>query len=160
MKSKNILTLLVIGIFSISLTSYTQAQAVIGPELQNTLNTAVESVEVVITFRGYDAPGNGEVAILNDAGITVGYLFQSLPMAGAVVTPEQVTALASNQKIKSIYLNKELSYFNNDARAITGVDKVQSNADFTSQNGGFPISGKGIGVVVNDSGVDGTHPDL
>jgi serine protease AprX len=29
-----------------------------------------------------------------------------------------------------------------------------------SRNGGFPVSGKGIGVLVNDSGVDGTHPDL
>lgn len=160
MKSNNILTMLVIGILSISLSNFTQAQAVIGPDLQNTLNTATESVEVIITFWGNDAPDAGELSILNDVGISVGYSFQSLPMAGAIVTPAQITDLASRQEIRSIYLNKELSYFNDDARAITGVDKVQSNAEFTSQNGGFPISGKGIGVVVNDSGVDGTHPDL
>ena len=84
MKSNNILTLLVIGILSISLTNFTQAQAVIGPDLQNTLNTATESVEVIITFWGNEAPDSGELSILNDAGISVGYSFQSLPMAGAV----------------------------------------------------------------------------
>ncbi|WP_210115980.1 S8 family serine peptidase [Hymenobacter wooponensis] len=30
----------------------------------------------------------------------------------------------------------------------------------TARNGGLPVSGKGVGVLINDSGVDGTHEDL
>src|SRR6185295_4320825 len=41
------------------------------------------------------------------------------------------------------------------------VDRVRSDAAFTSFNGGLPVSGKGaFSVVINDSGIDARHDDL
>ncbi|MBW9234204.1 S8 family serine peptidase, partial [Leptospira santarosai] len=56
-------------------------------------------------------------------------------------------------------LNSKLSYSNYDATQLTGVDKARTDAAMKKANGGFPLTGKGVGVVVNDSGVDGTHKD-
>ena len=160
MKSIKLLYLMLIAFLSLALIQTTKGQALLGSDLQTQLTNPKKSLEVIITFWGDEALGDNELAILKDAGVEIGYAFNSLPMAGAIVTPKVVDNLVENPKIRSIYLNKKLDYFNKDGRAVTGVDKVQSNATFTAQNGGFPISGKGVGVVVNDSGVDGTHPDL
>ncbi|MGH3087768.1 MAG: S8 family serine peptidase, partial [Rubrobacteraceae bacterium] len=37
---------------------------------------------------------------------------------------------------------------------------VRTDEDLTRNNGGDTISGDGVGVLVNDSGIDGTHADL
>ncbi len=58
----------------------------------------------------------------------------------------------------SIYLNQPLRYFNEQARQLTGASRVAERpAEF---NRAIPYSGQGITVMVNDSGVDATHPDL
>ncbi|MEX2104161.1 MAG: S8 family serine peptidase, partial [Bacilli bacterium] len=68
--------------------------------------------------------------------------------------------LTLHPEVRSIYLNQELTLYNNDATALTGVDKAQTDATMTKKNGGIPVSGKGVTVVVNDSGIDGTHKDV
>ncbi|WP_290873281.1 S8/S53 family peptidase [Gracilimonas sp.] len=135
-------------------------QAVIGPDLQNALNKITEPVEIIVTFWGDNELNDQEKQILNNAGITSGYYFKSLPIAGVSADQTIINTLASYSEVRSIYLNKELTYYNYEARKITGVDKVQSDPTFTSRNGGMPVSGKGVSILVNDSGVDGTHPDL
>ncbi len=37
---------------------------------------------------------------------------------------------------------------------------MRTDPKLTAGNGGLPVTGDGVGVVVNDSGVDGTHADL
>ncbi|PSL40257.1 serine protease AprX [Planomicrobium soli] len=115
--------------------------------------------QVIVTFRGDQKPTTSQLDLIKKLGIQSAISMQSLPIVGAVATKQQVEQLAQHEDVQSVYLNEKLSYFNADATAITGVDKAQADADFQKQNGGFPVSGKGIGVVVNDSGVDGTHKD-
>jgi serine protease AprX len=43
---------------------------------------------------------------------------------------------------------------------LIGLQRLQTNAAMTARNGGLPVSGKGVGIAIVDSGVDGTHPDL
>lgn len=38
--------------------------------------------------------------------------------------------------------------------------RLRADKDVTARNGGTPVSGRGIGVLINDSGVDGTHDDI
>jgi subtilisin len=83
----------------------------------------------------------------------------SLPIVGALATKAQIEALESSPEVLSIYLNEEVTYYNAESTDITGVNKLRTDNDFRKLNGGLPVSGKGIGVVVNDSGVDGTHKD-
>jgi serine protease AprX len=128
--------------------------------LTDALANSSTPVEAIVTFRGNDAPSSQQVDLLKQVGITSGATLKSLPMAGVLVTADQVQALSKLPEVRSIYLNKKLKYFNYDATALTGVDRVRMDASMTKENKGLPVSGKGVTVVVNDSGVDGTHKDI
>jgi len=132
--------------------------AVVDPLVSKALDTA-SSLEVIVTFKGDSAPTGSQLSLLKTLGIETGISMKSLPIAGVIATKAQIEKLAANPEVQSIYMNRKLSYFNADATAITGVDKARTDDSFRKANGGLPVSGKGIGVVVNDSGVDGTHKD-
>ncbi|MEH7224640.1 S8 family serine peptidase [Bacillus sp. JJ1566] len=119
----------------------------------------VGSLQVIVTFKGDGAPQEHQLNLLKQLGIETGLSLQSLPMAGVIATKTQIQKLAENDQVQSIYLNRKLEYFNADSTELTGVDKVRTDGAMQKANGGFPVSGKGVGVVVNDSGVDGTHKD-
>ncbi|OLS38982.1 peptidase S8 [Alkalihalophilus pseudofirmus] len=115
--------------------------------------------EVIVTFEGEDKPTAAHLSLLERLDVTSAVSLNNLPIVGALVTKGQVERLAENEDVKSIYLNERLEYFNADANEITGVNKVRVDESFTEQNGGLPVTGEGVGVLVNDSGVDGTHGD-
>ncbi|WP_367391238.1 S8 family serine peptidase [Lewinella sp. LCG006] len=151
--------LLTILFFLLSFSSLATAQAYLSPQLTEALALG-EPLEVVVAFQGNDAPTAADLSLLNTLGITQGATLQSLPIAGVIATPAQINSLAANPNVRSIFLNYAIDYENNRATAITGVDQLRTDPIITAQNGGLPVSGHGIGVIINDSGVDGTHPDL
>jgi len=136
------------------------AGASVDPVLRSALASASGPVEAIVTFRGDGAPTATNLALLQQAGVTTGVTLRSLPIAGVLITAAQVDALAAQPDVRSIYFNQALSYDNYDATALTGVDRVRTDVGMIRKNGGLPVTGKGVGVVVNDSGVDGTHKDL
>jgi serine protease AprX len=141
-------------------TAVAQTQsAVIGKSLQDKLASGINSFEVIVTFHGQSSPNLEQLALLKGTGVKNALTLKSLPMAGVVATSSQIQELAKSDQVRSIFLNEELTYYNADAKALTGVDKVRTDSSMTKENGGLPFTGKGIGVVVNDSGVDGTHKD-
>lgn len=136
------------------------ATAFIDPRLTAALANAVVPVEAIVTFNGQGAPTADQVTLLKQIGITTGVTFRSLPMAGVLLTKAQADALARNTNVRSIFLNRTLQYDNAEATQITGVDRVRTDSGMISRNGGLPVTGKGVTVVVNDSGIDATHKDL
>ena len=134
--------------------------AVLGGSLQDALAGAapLEQIEVVVTY-GQDGPLTAaQRDALQAVGVT-GLFFESLPMAGALATPAQVREIAGLGGVQSVWLNEQLTYYNDNANAITGVNRLRADRSMrTSQ--GLPYSGKGVTVVVNDSGIDATHLDL
>jgi serine protease AprX len=134
--------------------------ATVDPQLTDALATATGPVQVVVTFDGEGAPTVGDVELLREVGVTTGLTLQSLPIAGVLATAEQVEALAAAPGVRSVYLNSEVEYENDDYTALTGVDDVRTDSKLTKKNGGLPVTGSDVGVLVNDSGVDGTHSDL
>ena len=134
--------------------------ATVDPLLADALATATAPVQAVVTFDGEGAPDAADVDLLRDLGITTGATLRSLPVAGVLATGDQVEQLAQADGVRSVFLNRELSYENDDYTALTGVDDVRTDDKLTKANGGLPVTGAGVGVVVNDSGVDGTHRDL
>jgi serine protease AprX len=132
----------------------------IDPRLEDALATATDPLQVVVTFDGEGAPTSADVALLSDIGITTGRTFHSLPIVGILATADQVAALEEQPEVRSLYLNREVDYELDDYTALTGVDDVRTDRKLTAGNGGLPVTGDGVGVVVNDSGVDGTHADL
>src|SRR5581483_4972843 len=133
--------------------------AVIGPSLQTKLNQAGTSGEVgmvVVSFNTTTGLQPSHLAALTTAGVAKAFTLPHLGMAAFPATAAQVKTLAANPQVISIWANDRLSYLNNETRVLTGVDRARTDPGFIRYNKGLPITGAGIGVVVNDSGIDGT----
>lgn len=152
-------------------TNLSRAQAVVDALVTEALNPTSEAsltprilkplpLEVIVSFHGSGAPTASQIKILRDVGITNGIAFQSFPIAGVLATPLQVNLLRAQASVRSIFLNRDLQYFNENSTTLTGVDRLREDPAITAQNGGMPVTGKGVGVLINDSGVDGTHEDI
>ncbi|GAA4348809.1 hypothetical protein GCM10023185_05060 [Hymenobacter saemangeumensis] len=137
-----------------------KAQALIDPELQAAVAATPGVHQVIVTFQGSGAPSAAALQALSSVGITKGITLRELPIAGVLATDAQIAQLSADPSVLSLYLNRSLALDNDGATALTGAQRVRLNPAFTMRNGGLPVSGNGIGLVVNDSGIDGTHPDL
>jgi serine protease AprX len=136
--------------------SATTTSAIIDGELVKRFTDLVTPQQVIVTFK---KDSLDQLNLLKAVGLTKGVVFNELPIAGALATKAQVEELSKNENVLSIYYNKPLKYENKEATELTGVDRLRTEDTFRQANGGLPVSGAGVGVVINDSGVDGTHKD-
>jgi serine protease AprX len=138
--------------------------ATLSPTLRSQLNGLTNSASVgvvIISFNTQSGLTEDHLNILRGVGITKGVTFPKLGMVGAVLTAGQVKALASNSSVRSIWSNDRQTYYMNQARMLTGVDRVYLDPVFTTLNAGRPVTGVGgHSVFVIDSGIDATHGDL
>ena len=138
--------------------------ATLGPSLQSKLNGLASDTKVGTVIISFDTTRGLQTAnldALRAVGITKGITLNRLGMVAAVATAGQVRALASDASVRSIWFNDRLSYYDKETRMLTGVDRLRTDRAFTAANGGLPVSGRGdFSVVINDSGIDATHPDL
>ncbi|TBR07254.1 MAG: peptidase S8, partial [Lysobacter sp.] len=136
------------------------ADAHLDPQLVQKLSAAAATDElgVVVTYSQSGPVTAAQVAALQSIGIAKGRTMRSLPIAGVLATPAEIRTLAQRTDVVSIYWNAPLRYFNKEAREMSGAARVVANpADFVRA---IPFSGRGVGVMVNDSGIDATHEDL
>ncbi|SEK71806.1 serine protease AprX [Colwellia chukchiensis] len=136
------------------------AAAVIGSQLEQKLQSmaATDSAMVVVSYDQLDALNTTQLQALLNLGLTQGVQFKSLPIIGVMASPTQITQLAELPGVRSVFANRQLSYFNAEARELTGVEKLQSDEFVT--NNGMTFTGKGVTVIVNDSGIDASLDDL
>jgi serine protease AprX len=144
--------------------SIVASAAKIGSTLSSKIATLPDAAGVGVVIVSFNATSGLNATHLNalrGVGITRGITLQRLGMVATPATAGQVRALARNSAVRSVWSNDQLSYFMNQARVLAGVDKVRADANFTRANGGLPIAGQGnFSAVINDTGIDGTHPDL
>src|SRR5258708_1987823 len=135
--------------------------AVLGPSLSATLPGLADTANVgtvIVAFNTTTGLNASHLAVLQAAGISRGYTLQNLGMVGTPATAGQVRALAANAAVRSIWLNDQLHYLNNQTRVLTGVDKMRTDANFIRANGGVPVRGKGnISLVGYHSTRDAPH---
>lgn len=118
-----------------------------------------DTAEVIVTFRQKTPLTAAQIQSLRDMGLK-GIYFKYLPIAGVKANKLQIQALLKRpQDIRSLWHNDELQYDDEDARYLTSVDQAQAAPELKNANG-EPITGKGVTILVNDSGIDGLHPDL
>ena len=159
---------LAVGLLFSSITPTKHANAFLLKSTVGLLDSTLDSlfkttngpVQVIVTFKSDNGVQEQQVNLLRKVGITNGITFDALPFAGVLATKSQVEALLRNEEVLSVYYNAPIKFENEEATDITGVNKVRTDETFRQLNGGLPVSGKGIGVVINDSGVDGTHKDI
>lgn len=136
------------------------AEAVIGDQLKAKLPalSASEQIMTVVTYDQLEPVTESQIQQLLDLGLAQGVQFSSLPIIGVLATRQQIESLAQQSDVRSIWLNRQLQYFNADQRKITGVEQLQSNEFIQRNNTSF--TGKGVTIMVNDSGIDAAHQDL
>ena len=122
----------------------------IDPILRHALDAAApgELVEAVVVFDQY--PSALALATVRTTGVQV-LPFRMLPMVGVRGTAVQILGLVGLPGVRSIHHNRQLDYFLNQSVPLIGADRVWTE---------LGVTGRGVGVAVIDSGIDGTHPDL
>jgi len=138
--------------------------ATLSPALQSKLGSLADSASVgtvIVAFQTSNGLNDSHLAALRSVGITRGFTLPQLGMVAVPATAGQVRSLAGHSAVRSVWSNDQLYYYMNQARVLTGVDKLTTDANLTRANGGMPVSGQGnFSVVINDSGIDATHNDL
>lgn len=131
------------------------ADAHLDPHLVTRLLTAqpLEQLEIVVGYDQSTPVSDAQLSALRLLGIDTGVAMHKLPIAGALATPAEIHALAKLGDVRAIHLNRALEYYNADARRLSGVDRVQADP-------ALGYTGRGVTVMVNDSGIDATHRDL
>lgn len=157
--SKLFILLIITGVFAI------QAQAAtLSENLRNKLTGLANNASVGMVIVSFKAPNGLQAShlnILRSVGVLGGQTFPKLGMVAQPMTAGQVRALQNNPNIRSIWSNDQLRYYMNQARTLTGVDRLRVDAGMTARNGAIPVSGAGdFSVLVIDSGIDATHQDL
>ncbi|OCW96172.1 S8 family serine peptidase [Alishewanella sp. HH-ZS] len=155
---KTTFTLLSLSL-ALSLSAGSLSAKTLDPQLSNLLQqTSADTLhQVIITFDQQGAPTSSQLEMLNNLGVS-GVSLRNLPIVGALATADQIQQIYARSDVLSVWHNAPLTLENNASTAITGVQQLR--ADQSLRSSGVPFSGRGIGVVVNDSGVDGSHADI
>ena len=133
----------------------------IDPELTARLKSLSGNAQlgVILTFQG-NRVTNSQVAAIQSLGITTGIRMVNFPIMAINASPAQIRQLLAWSELRSIYLNSPLQLYMHQTRPLIGVDRLRKDADITRRNNGVPVSGRGVTIAINDTGVDGTHQDL
>lgn len=131
------------------------ADARLSADLVQQLASALplQQLQVVVVYKQSDPIRPTQLLGLQSLGITRGISFNQLPIVGALATPGAIRQLAKRSDVLSISANRDLVYFNQEARELSGVNLLQADPN-------YGYTGEGVGVMINDSGIDGTHSDL
>lgn len=133
--------------------------ASIDPELADAVAAApLAPTPAAITYE--HPPGEADLNALRALGIGGGVVLNELPMVLTAINSAQLSALRQQAGIASLYANRRYQPYTNASRAFIGVEALRADTEVTGANGGFPVSGRGVGVAVVDTGIDATHPDL
>jgi serine protease AprX len=127
---------------------------VLKPEIDPTLSSLLQSaglsqlIEAVVTLDHY--PTTTDVLAAKSCGVEV-RPFHALPMVAVRGISQQIRSLLALPGLRSIYVNRRLSYFLNQSVPLIDADRVWNELGYT---------GRGVTIAVIDSGIDATHRDL
>lgn len=142
-------------------TAGAQAAPKIDPQLKSRMLTAkaTDLFGLLLTFKG-ERVTDAQAAQVLGLGIRGGYRMNRLPVVAVNATAAQIQRLAGWESLRSIYLNAPVQLYDHQSNPLVGTERLRTDIDITRANGGLPVSGRGITIAINDSGVDGTHQDL
>jgi len=124
----------------------------ISPALETALATAAatDQLEVIVNFDEAATTTEAVVAAARRIGASV-RPFEHLSLMGALATPAQVTALAALPGVTGVYANEKEPLLLFESVATIKADRVHAD---------LGVTGKGVGIGIMDSGVNGLHPGL
>jgi serine protease AprX len=130
---------------------------VLEPALGGLLQTvaATTQLQVIVSYDPAQTTGGALAARLHGLGVGTVRL-KHLPMVFALATPAAVRQIVGLPGVESVYQNRRLRYLLRESTKAIKADAVWT---FNGPTSGY--TGRGVGVMILDSGVDGlTHPGL
>lgn len=99
----------------------------------------------------------GGVASAERVGVKIGTRYDAIKVFVAYGNLAALQALATAPEIEALEANSKIDLFTDTSHKATRGQEVLDGA---LNLAGETIDGRGVGVAVVDSGIDGTHPDL
>jgi len=136
--------------------------SVLDPALATALAGAAPttSLEVIVNYDETVTTRDAVSSAMLNLGAGV-VQFKHLDLVAGVATPAQISAIAALPGVQSVYLNRQLQYYGHGAGlyALMLHESIPTiRADAVHAMG---ITGKGMGIAILDSGIDGLYnPDL
>ena len=130
-------------------------QRTVDPALRAALATATPGDRLVVIVNYDEAVTSSDAmsAAIQNVGSGV-IQFNNLDLVAAFATPAEITAISAFPAVQGVYANKQLRYsaMLHESVATIGADAVRTQ---------LGITGKGVGIAILDSGIDGLYnPDL
>jgi len=130
-------------------------QRTVDPALRAALASALPGDRLVVIVNYDEAATTSDAmsAAIQNVGSGV-IQFNNLDLVAAFATPAEITAISALPAVQGVYANKQLRYsaMLHESVATIGADAVRTQ---------LGITGKGIGIAILDSGIDGLYnPDL
>lgn len=153
MKFLSLLLLLTLPVWSL------EAAPSVDPQLDAAFQAEPASRQpVVITYAAI--PAASDIAALELIGLDGGYVLRELPMVLTIASRAQLGQLENLPNVLSLYANRVYHPLTNASREFIGQRALLEDDEVTALNGGLPVTGRGVGVAVIDTGLDATHGDL
>jgi serine protease AprX len=146
--------LMTVGVALLAVGACDQSRQVAGPERTSTplLTSSPDEPRIVIV--NFDETLTTESAV-TEAILSTGagvVQFNNFSMVAALATPAQIATITALPGLEGVYENKRLDYF----MLHESVPAIRADAVHAAG-----ITGKGIGIAILDSGIDGLYnPDL
>jgi serine protease AprX len=128
-------------------------QRTVDPALTAALATALPSDRMVVIVNYDEAVTTSDAmsAAIQNVGSGV-IQFNNLDLVAAFATPAEITAISALPAVQGVYANKQLRY----SMLHESLPTIRADAVHT-----MGITGKGVGIAILDSGIDGLYnPDL
>ncbi len=134
---------------------------VVDPVLRDVLATSApdEALEVIVQFKGSVQPADREA--LDYLDIDTIHEYHIVPAVWARATPRQVELLAGYPRVSWMEHNEELEYYMDMTTEVVNATRTwYSRIEGSLWGSTGLIDGRGVTVVVVDTGIDAGHPDL
>jgi serine protease AprX len=126
----------------------------VDPALTAALASALPSDRLVVIVNYDEAVTTSDAMSAAIMNVGSGVIqFNNLDLVAAFATPAEITTISALPGVQGVYANKQLRYsaMLHESVATIGADAVQASG----------ITGKGVGIAILDSGIDGLYnPDL
>lgn len=128
--------------------SFATSAASRDPALASALATALPTDKLGIIVNYDETLTTGGTVARDVLGTGAGIVrFKHLPMVAALATPAQIAAIQALPSVHSVYANAQLRYLNYEATRSTKADQAWA----------LGYTGKGVGIAILDSGIDGLY---
>lgn len=170
MKVLNLSALFVLGmllcaapIFAQSPTKAKINGVTFGPEMTQMLTSETynsKEFRAILTFSDAGLASTGRTLAQTFGAELIGPDFEIIPVQGVYANMEEIMKMTEIPGLIGIWKDKKMDTELAQAVVSSSVKDVWEDSDFLTLNDGIPVTGNGVGVLVNDSGVDGDDTDI